>query len=95
MQLQNVRLQGLHHRRQKYFIDVDGERDFLSAAAHAAAERACGFEFQVAGRWRKKHEANHVGAGVERAPGEKDPDKIHAFVRAARAAAAHRVHSAA
>jgi phosphoribosylanthranilate isomerase len=29
---------------------------------------------------------------VERAPGEKDPDKIRAFVRAARAAEAKRVH---
>ncbi len=66
MQLQHVRLQRLDHGPDVLLIGVDRERDLLRAAAHARAEHPRRVEIQMPRRRRKKHEADHVRARIER-----------------------------
>ena len=47
-------------------VGVDGKRHLLRPPAHALAERARRREADMARRRRKEHEADHVGAGIER-----------------------------
>ena len=47
-------------------VGVDRQRDLLGAAAHPLAQRARRLDADIARRRRKEHEADHVGAGVER-----------------------------
>ena len=66
MQLQEVGRQRLDDAGQLGVGRIDGERDLLGAAAHARAERARRVEREMARRRREEHEADHVGARVER-----------------------------
>src|SRR5215472_14642578 len=59
-------MQCLDDRLQKSVVGIDRERNFLRAATHALAERARVLELQMTRRRPKEHEANHVGAGVQR-----------------------------
>src|SRR6202035_5871490 len=66
VQLQHVRLQSLDRRVEQRIVGVDGQRDLLRALEHARGKRVRVLECQVPRRWRKEHEAHHVGARLER-----------------------------
>ena len=66
VKLQQIRLQRLDHGIKHRIVGIDRQRHFLRAAAYAAAERPRGLEDKMPRRWRKEHEADHVGARVER-----------------------------
>ena len=66
VQLQHVGLQRLDDCLERRVVGVDRERDLLRAPAHALAERARGLVAEIARRRREEHEADHVGARVER-----------------------------
>ena len=59
-------LQRLDDAAKLGVVGIDRERDLARAALHPLAERARGLDPEVARRRRKEHEADHVGAGVER-----------------------------
>ena len=66
MQLQHVGRQRLDDAGKLVVGRVDRQRDLVGPAAHALAELARQPEPEMARRRREEHEADHVGAGVER-----------------------------
>ena len=66
VKLQQIRLQRRNDRIKQRIVGIDGERDFLRAAAHARAEHPRRIDCQMARRRRKEHKADHVGARLER-----------------------------
>jgi hypothetical protein len=66
VQLQNVGLQRRDDAFERRVVGVHGQRDLDRALLHMLAQLARGLQREVARRRRKEHEADHVGAGLER-----------------------------
>ena len=66
VKLEQVGLQHVDDAGQQRVVGIDRERDLLGAVFHAAAEVARRVQRHIARARREEHEADHVGAGIER-----------------------------
>ena len=66
MKLQQIGMQHVDDVGQRRIVGIDRERDLLGAVFHPAPEVARRMQRDIARARRKEHEADHVGAGIER-----------------------------
>ena len=66
VQLQHIGLERLDAGRQPVVVGIDRQRHLLGPAVHALAQQPRRLEADVPRRRRKEHEADKVGAGIER-----------------------------